>query len=175
MTYWLTTHYPHLHPDHPWHVYLKDQFRHLADRVSIGDRVAFYELKGSGKGQEAIVRISSVTAPCRANQFRDNSKEEGDQIWQWEIPCMSEGRLGYVPKERLYEILNWPLTRRPRIAGGLLELETECFQAIEKDYLDLAEPPTCQADLVKYLGTSTTFMTPAELMRMRNQDANKYT
>src|SRR2546430_15459189 len=45
MSYWLTTHYKHRSEAHPYNIYVKDQYKKRAEeRISIGDKVVFYEL-----------------------------------------------------------------------------------------------------------------------------------
>jgi hypothetical protein len=74
MVNWFTVHGPHpIEYDLAWDIYLQNRYEHLTSDIEIGDRVFFYELKGSGKleinqktyetpvGRMGLVHVGKVT------------------------------------------------------------------------------------------------------------------
>jgi hypothetical protein len=136
MQHWLTTHYPHATVGHPYHVYLKDKYRgSIATRIAVGDRVAFYELKGKqGKGREAVIALARVAGELTTNQERDGGPDIGDAVWDWQFPCDNHEFGGEVSKEVLYQILEWSPRRQPLVPGGLVPLTDEQYQRIAQAF-----------------------------------------
>jgi hypothetical protein len=123
MRYWVTTHWPHPEPDdHPWHVYLKAEFKEIADMFAPGDRVLFYESKyhrpmADGKrrpvGAEGVVVAGTVAAPAQtrppALAVADYADGTCDN-WLWGVPTRDLDTSGYVPRRELNEVLEYKPT-----------------------------------------------------------------
>ena len=129
---WLTTHYRHRSESHPYSIYLKERYKKRAEKINVGDQVAFYELKGSDGGKEAIVAIAEVAGGRRKNIHRDGGPNIADEVWEWELPCTKPNQSGRVPKAALYKILGWQPRRPPLIPGGLMKLDQDQFDEIAK-------------------------------------------
>ena len=130
MRHWLTTHYVHQSHSHPYSIYLKDRYKGKERLISLGDRVAFYDLKGRIGGQQGVVALATVSGAIRPNRHREGGPDEGDEIWEWEIPCSGHNFEGFVRRDQLdTNILDRPFT--PRIAGGIRKLSPEEFDRLE--------------------------------------------
>src|SRR4051812_40988336 len=129
MRYWLTTHYKHQSPVHPYSIHLKKEYRQKSQRMNVGDAVVFYELKGKTRGSQAIVAMAEVSGDIRKNVHRDGGPDIGDQIWEWEIPCTPADEKGRLSKEKLREIMEWDANWSVRVPGGVLELYQTQFKA----------------------------------------------
>jgi hypothetical protein len=133
MKYWLTTHYRHQSVSHPYSIYLRERYRKKESKISIGDGVVFYEIKGKSNGRDGVVVVAKVTGALRANVHRDGGPDISNQLWEWEIPCGEHDSDGFVPKDAVYDVLGWKPLRPMRIPGGLMELdEQEYTQLIAK-------------------------------------------
>ena len=79
MNHWLTTHYKHHHDDHPYSIFLKDEYKHKSEKINIGDHVVFYELQGKGNGRQQVIGVARVTGRIRQNIHHDGGPDIGDQ------------------------------------------------------------------------------------------------
>src|ERR1051325_1584714 len=134
MKWWLTTHFPHQSPKHPWNIYLRDQYRTRFEReIEIGDYVAFYELQGRlGNGRKAVIGFGRVTGALGENKNREGGKDEGDKIWEWQIPC---GHYDWkiVPHETVCRIIGRKSRGALRLRGGLKELDEQQFDLLKRN------------------------------------------
>jgi len=133
MRWWLTTHYPHQSITHPWNIYLRDRYRKLlGERVEIGDQVAFYELKGRlGNGRKAVICFAQVSAGLKENKNHEGGNDEGDKVWEWQIPCEKYDWRN-VSHETVCKIIGRKSGGALRLPGGLKELDEEQFVALKK-------------------------------------------
>src|SRR4051812_40654623 len=124
MRWWLTTHYPHRSPNHPWHVYIKKKYEEKGREISEGDRVAFYELKGdTGNGRHGVIGFARVSGPLIPNPHTDGLEER----WEIQREC-SEHEFGEPVHHRavcaaIGRASNGPM----RIQSGLREVTEEQF------------------------------------------------
>ena len=132
MKHWLTIHYPHIRPVHPWSIYLKERYKRKAKQIEVGDQVFFYELAGkSGSGRRAIVAIGDVRGLARKNTERgDSPEDERDAIWEIEIPCGRHNFSGRVDRATVYDVLGWPKDRPMQLQGGLMKLKPEAVESL---------------------------------------------
>jgi len=117
MADWLTTHYPHpFSDDLPWDIYLKREHRDLADQVSVGDRVFFYEYKeqkplrdGSlyPQGAEGIVRVATVNGEVYHRNGLTKYADGTDTDWCWGVPTRDVDAEGFVPREAMNRVLDY--------------------------------------------------------------------
>ena len=134
MRYWLTTHYRHQSPSHPYSIYLKNGYRQRSKRIDVGDGVAFSELKGKTRGRQTIVAMAEVSGEIRKNVHRDGGPDIGEQIWEWEIPCTVADEKGTLSKDRLSGIMEWDPDWSLRVRGGVVELEPAQFKRISEGF-----------------------------------------
>jgi len=81
MEYWIATHYPHVDPNLPWHIYFRKSPK---TKPSVGDKVLFYETQSSkdGKpGRRAIVCEGVVSSVPKSNVHGDSHE------WHVQIEC----------------------------------------------------------------------------------------
>lgn len=133
MRWWLTTHYPHQSPNHPWNIYVREEFRgKYQDRIQFGDGVAFYELKGRlGNGRRALIGFARVTAPISENKNREGSKDEGDRVWEWQFVCENHA-WKTLAHDSVCKIIGRKSGGALRLRGGLKELSKEQFDELKK-------------------------------------------
>jgi hypothetical protein len=135
MSFWLTTHFPHHSPTHPWNIYLRDRFKQSFEkRIAVGDGVAFYELLGEGTGRQAVVGFARVSGAIQRNTHRERSVEEGDRVWEWELPCTDHEFGGPISQNEVYRILKWNPRRPPLLAGGLVEITSQQFDLLHSAF-----------------------------------------
>jgi hypothetical protein len=125
MRWWLTTHYPHRSPNHPWHVYIKSEYEEKAKKIHIGDGVAFYELKNK-KGRQAVIKFGHVSGGRQKNFNTDGLKER----WEWELPCSGFETGKPVEHEQVCKIIKRHAAGPMRIRTGIKELSEEQFQTL---------------------------------------------
>ncbi len=130
MRFWLTTHYKHQSKSHPYSIYLKDEYKQRAEQIDVGDQVVFYEIKGKSGGRQAVVAIAEVRGGIRENVHRDGGPDIGEEIWEWEIPCIDPDLDGMLSKQCLNEIMQWKPNWSLRVPGGLMELDEKQFKSI---------------------------------------------
>ena len=123
MAYWFTVHGPHpFDYDLAWHIYLQERYEELASDIEIGDRVFFYELKGSGKlhinqkiyatpvGKMGLVHIGKVTGkPYQRTLQTGMSETYGAEARYWKIgiPTDAGDSTGFVSRERVVSVLGY--------------------------------------------------------------------
>ena len=147
MRYWLTTHYPHPQPDdHPWHVYLQAQFKDIAEKFQVGDRVLFYEVKHHrpvddgrkyGPGAEGIRIVGTVEKKKyeqRPPQKAIVEYAEGKRYnWLWGVPTRRDEE-GFVSRKELCRLLGYKTNYYLRGFGlrrsGVRELTEEEFNEL---------------------------------------------
>jgi len=124
MKWWLTTHYPHRDPKHPWHIYIKKKYEEKGQEITEGDRVAFYELKGdAGKGRHGVIGFARVSSRLIPNPHTDGLVER----WELQREC-SEHELGKPVHHRaVCNAINRKSNGPMRIESGLRELTEEQF------------------------------------------------
>ena len=133
MSFWLTTHYSHHSPTHPWHIYLRDRFKQSFEaRIAVGDGVTFYELLGDGTGRQAVIGFARVSSAIQRNLHREGSIEEGNRLWEWELPCSEHDFAGLIERDQVWEILGWNQDRPPLLAGGLVEITADHFDRLRR-------------------------------------------
>ena len=131
MSYWLTTHYRHQSEAHPYNIYVKDEYKKRAEkRISVGDKVVFYELKGKADGREKVVAVGEVVGAIRENKHRDGGPDIGDQVWDWEFPCSKPDQAGGASKDGVKQVLGWGPRRTFLVRGGVMRLDEEEFEKI---------------------------------------------
>ena len=147
MRYWITLHWPHsADPAHdvPWNVYLQHRWRRKGQRLSPGEKVAFYET-GSGprfvrkgtkviekltRGRQAAVGVAEVTGNMRPRPPDVSVLEYEDgttQNWGWEVPCGSHRWGKPVPLGAVLGILNRGTIR---VAGGIIEMDKSQYEEL---------------------------------------------
>src|SRR2546421_6576887 len=125
MKWWLTTHYPHRSPNHPWHVYIKSEYEDKAKKINIGDRVAFYKLKQKA-GRQAVVKFARVSAAMQKNFNTDGLEER----WEWELTCSGHESGKPVGHEQACKIIKRRGAGAMRIRTGVKQLTEEQFNAL---------------------------------------------
>ena|ERR1051325_1793200 len=131
MKWWLTTHYPHRSPSHPWNIYLRNQYRNqFGNRIQVGDQVAFYELKGKqGTGRKAVIGFGRVAGPLKENRNREGGKDEADKVWEWQFPC-DDYEWRTLPHSAVCKIIRRKSAGALRLRGGLKELTKDQYEAL---------------------------------------------
>ncbi len=116
---WITVHNPHPNPDTlPWHIYLQDNHKNAVDGIKEGDRIFFYETKGSKlKDQsghtEGAMGIVCITQVIGEMHHRDHSEANADYIdgetksWTWCVPTANYDFGGFVARRDVVEILGY--------------------------------------------------------------------
>jgi hypothetical protein len=129
MRYWLTTHYPHDDPSHPWFLYIKREHAEVAKRIAVGDRVLFVELLGrDGRGLGGVKCVGTVSSAIDFNTHREPIPEVEGQFWQHKIECTDHDFLGRLSREELNVILGYAPGNPLRVKGGVLPLSAEAFE-----------------------------------------------
>lgn len=127
MASWFTIQGPYPYPEEygpklTWDVYLQERHKNLAPQIKIGDRVFFYELKGTGKleinnrvyrtptGRMGLVKVGAVTgAPYHRsiNEGLSKTYGPGRTYWSVGIPTNAGDSSGFVSREKVVDILGF--------------------------------------------------------------------
>jgi hypothetical protein len=123
MANWFTIHGPKPYDlDLAYDVYLQDKYESIADEIMIGDKVFFYELKGSGRlkinqqiyktpvGKMGLVHVGQVTGkPYKRSLYEGQSETygTGKAYWSIGIPTDAEASVGFVPREVVVSVLGY--------------------------------------------------------------------
>ena len=123
MSNWLTVHYPHpIDYKLPWDIYLQDKHKIKADDIKTNDLVFFYELLGNGVqeinhvkyktevGKKGVVRIGRVKGVPynRGMEEAQSTNAKGEsKNWGIGIPTDAENSEGFVPLDKVNEILGF--------------------------------------------------------------------
>jgi hypothetical protein len=156
--YWFTVHWPH--PKEPrfeegWHIFLKGEYEELADSVSPGDQVLYFEtfrgkpyrhrnhdgtttLVEVKKGHGGIVRAATVKVGKKRrppeeshHEYDDNTHED----WTFKIACGEyqfgpkvDGEDHFVDGKTVRRILDE--TQRFKFRGGLRDISRPQYEGL---------------------------------------------
>jgi len=156
--YWLTVHWPpetgQASDPYP---YLAEGTQHVGQDLGVGDLVWIFESK-TGRdreveemdgtkhpvvyedGRRGVIGLSQIVGQFRTIDVRPETYKDGtEKWWRWQAPARFIRTSGFIPHEKVNEILGYSPTHSLRGFGtahsGLLEIDQQKHGALLSAYL----------------------------------------